>query len=62
MSVFCMSMFTPLKVTKVCSVLPLRFGLSDFWNIFVTVEPKGCELVSQNLLQSLILKLTVAKK
>jgi len=54
-------MFTLLKVSKVCSVLPLWLSLSDFWNIFVTVEPKVCELVSQNLLQSLILKLTVAK-
>jgi hypothetical protein len=62
MPVFCMSIFTLLNVTKVCSALPLRLSLSDFWNsIFVTVEPKGCELVSQILPQSLILKLKLQK-
>lgn len=53
--------FTLLKVTKVCSVSPLRLNTSDFLNIFILVETKGCVLVSQNLPQSLILKLTVAK-
>lgn len=62
MPVFCMSMFALLKVTKVCSLLPLRLSMKDFWNdIFIIVEPKGFELVSQNLPQSLILKRTVAK-
>ena len=30
-----MSIFTLLKVTKICSVLPLRLIMSDFWNIFI---------------------------
>jgi hypothetical protein len=63
MPVFCMSIFTLLKVTKVCSVLPLRLNMSEFLNIiFVIVETKGCELVTQNLPQSRILKQKKKKK